>query len=159
MAAIKKPCRSGGFRDDILSIPYSSQPNFLNVFDSEAHYPIFRTFCGYLSISEIVSLTRTCRKLSGLYRYLLPLKWDVNEALRPYFDDPRCFRSQMAKCDALLVGKFATQYFERIAWGSRRLDVVVPRDRAQRIIIYLSNEAGYECYCTVNQSWVEVRFR
>lgn len=88
MAAIKRRCLSGGFRDDNLSVPYSSQPKFLSVFDSDTHYPIFSTFCGYLSISEIVSLTRTCKKLSGLYRYLLPLQWDVDEALRPYFDDP-----------------------------------------------------------------------
>ena len=144
MAAIKRHRGRRGFRDDTLSVSSSSRPEFLSVFDSETHYPIFSAFCGYLSISEIVSLTRTCKKLSGLYRYLLPVQWDVDEALRRYFDDPRCFRSQMAKCDALLTGQFATQYFERTVSEAQRLDVIVQRGRSQLISNYLSNEVGYE---------------
>ena len=162
MTAIKGHGGSRGFRDDTLNVSSSSRPEFLSVFDSETYYPIFSTFCGYLSISEIVSLTRTCKKMSGLYRYLLPLQWDVNEALRPYFDDPQCFRSQTAKCDALLIGQFATQYFERTVKGSRRLDVIVQRDRSQIINSYLSDEAGYECINTLaatQRFWFEVRFR
>ena len=144
MAAIKSYRGSRGFRDDTLSISSSSQSKFLSVFDSETHYPIFSTFCGYLSISEIVSLTRTCKKLSGLYRYLLPVLWDVDKALRRYFDDPQCFRSQIAKCDALIVGQFAVRYFERTVCEPQRLDIVVQRGRYQLLSTYLSNEAGYE---------------
>ena len=163
MAAIKRHRGSGGFRDDTLSVRSSSRPKFLSVFDSETHYPIFSAFCGYLSISEIVSLTRTCKKLSGLYRYLLPVQWDVDNALHRYFDDPQCFRSQMAKYDALLTGQFATQYFERTVCESQRLDVVVQRGRSQLMSSYLSNEAGYEYMNTsaaIQTSLVvEVRFR
>ena len=157
MTAIKRHGSSRSFQDDTLNVSSSSRPEFLSVFDSDTHYPIFSTFCGYLSISEIVSLTRTCKKLSGLYRYLLPLQWDVNEALRPFFDDPQCFRSQIAKCDALLIGQFAAQYFEKIVTESRRLDIVVQRDRVPLLNSYLSEEAGYKYINTYLEN--QVRFR
>ena len=163
MAAIERHLGSRGFRDDFLTISSSSRPKLLSVFDSETHYPIFSSLCGHLSISEIVSLTRTCKKLSGLYRYLLPVQWDVNEALRPYFDDPQCFRSQMAKGDTLLMGDFAVRYFKRTVCESQRLDVVAQRGRSQLISNYLFEEAGYEHMNTSadirDSLGIEVRFR
>ena len=79
------------------------QRGFLSTFDRESHYPIFSALCDYLPIASIVSLTRTCKKLSGLYHYLLPVQWDVDKALRRFVDDPLGFRSQMARCDALML--------------------------------------------------------
>lgn len=122
---------------------HSSSGGFLRVFDRATHYPIFRSFCSCLSITEIVSLTRTCKSLSGLYRYLRPRRWDVDKGLRRYFDNPQCFRSQMAKCDALLVGRFAEQYFMGTFWGSKRLDIIVQRGSSQLIGDYLPKKAGY----------------
>ena len=162
MTAIKRRRGSGGFQDDTLSAS-SSRSKFLSVFDSETHYPVFSTLCGCLSISEIVSLTRTCKKLSGLYRYLLPVQWDVDAALRRYFDDPKCFRSQMAKYDALLTGTFAIRYFERAVCESPHLEVVVQRGGSQLLSKYLSDEAGYKYMnnsATIQTPVVvEVRFR
>ena len=135
---------SGDFLSNISSVSSSSQCKFLSVFYDKTRYPIINIVSGYLSISGIVSLTRTCKRLSGLYRYLIPIQWDVDKALRHYFDNPQCFRSQMAKSDALLVGHFALRYFKRTVCEPHRLDVVVQEDRAQLIYDFLSYEAGYE---------------
>ena len=163
MTAIKRHPGSGGFQDDTLSASSSSQSKFLSVFDRETHYPVFSSLCGYLSTSEIVSLTRTCKKLSSLYRYLLPVQWDVDAGLRRYFDDPKCFRSQMAKDDALLIGSFAIRYFERTVCACAPLEVVVQRGGSQLVSKYLSDEAGYKYVnnSTTNQNSLiaEVRFR
>ena len=51
----------------------SHQAGLLDFLNPQAHYPIFRVLCDALSIGDIVNLTRTCKQLSGLYRYLLPL--------------------------------------------------------------------------------------
>ena len=164
MADNKQHCSSGGHQDGILSVSSSSRPDFLSIFNRESHYPIFRTFCECLSIAEIVALTRTCKSLSGLYRYLLPLLWDVDKALRRYFDDPLGFRSQMAKCDALLHGKFAAQYFERVIWDSELLEIAVAEGSGSELLRnYLSEVAGYtnvDKYVYGNRpgSFVEVRF-
>lgn len=135
---------NGGFQDDIIRVPSSSRPNFLSIFNRDTNYPIFRTFCECLSIAEIVSLTRTCKSLSGLYQYLLPMLWDVDKALGRYFDDPVGFRSQMAEYDALIFGKFPAQYFERVIWECEPLEILV-EDEENAILLsyYLRLEAGY----------------
>lgn len=144
MADNKQICTNGGLQDDILSVTSSSRPSFLNTFDRETHYPIFRAFCECLSIAEIVSLTRTCKPLSDLYQYLLPMLWDVDKALGRYFDDPARFRSQMAEYDALIFGNFPAQYFERVIWECEPLEIMI-RDERRAILMsyYLKDEAGY----------------
>lgn len=52
----------------------------------------------------------------------------------------------MAKCDALICGGFAFQYFERIFWGrmDADLEVVVGQGVDSELLIkYLENTAGY----------------
>ena len=145
MAATKGRRGIEGFRDDTLNISSSSRADFLNVFDRKIHYPIFSAFCGYLSIAEIVSLTRTCKKMSDLYRYLLPKQWNVDEALRCYFDDPHGFRSQMAKCDALIFGSFAIEFFERAALNSKVMNMMIRQGVGCELLSsYLSDIAGYD---------------
>ncbi len=120
------------------------QPTFLNTFDRKSRYPIFITFCECLSIAEIISLTQTCKKLSGLYQYLVPIQWDVDKALRRYVGDPLGLRSQMAKHDALITGYIAIQYFERVFWeDDEPLDIVVQQAGSDLLGKYISEVEGY----------------
>lgn len=129
---------------DFLSVASSSRPNFLGTFEPESHYPIFSTFCACLSIAEIVSLTRTCKLLSSLYQYLVPVQWDVDKALRHYVNDPHGFRSQLAKYDALVFGHCANDYFERTVGKCQYLDVAVQQGGGSELFSnYLSHGAGY----------------
>ena len=125
--------------------PASRRPTFLSTFDRESHYPIFSTLCTHLSIGEIVALTQTCRKLADLYRYLLPIQWDVDRALGHFFNDPRGFRSQMAKHDVLVWGNFVTQYFLRtVERRQQLLHVVVAQGAGCNLLCkYLLDVAGY----------------
>ena len=134
---------AGYFRDNLNSSS-SSRPTFLSVFDRVTHYPIFSTLCGCLSIAEIVRLTRTCKQLSGLYRDLLPSQWDVDRALRRYFNDPLGFRSQMAKCGVLIFGSFANDFFERTWSDNQSLHLMVQKGVDSDLLHnYLSDSAGY----------------
>ena len=72
--------------------------------EHKQYYPIFDRICSYLGIEEIVCLTRTCRKLSGLYRVLLMTQWNVDRALCRFVDHPQNFRSQLGRHDALIAG-------------------------------------------------------
>lgn len=158
MAGNKGSRTSGGFLitgNDPLNVPSpssTSQTTFLSTFNLESRSPILSKFCGYLPIAEIVSLTQTCRKLSGLYQYLLPIQWDVDEALRRYVDDPQGFRSQMAKYDALIDGTFVTQYFERVIWKWQPLIVSIQQGLGPELFSkYLSDIAGYDVKTEVNE--------
>ena len=121
------------------------QPTFLSTFDRESRYPIFITFCECLSIAEIIPLTQTCKSLSRLYQYLLPIQWDVDKALRRYVGDPCGLRSQMAKYDALIAGSFAVQYFERASWeDDRTLDLIVRQGPGSDLLSkHISEVEGY----------------
>ena len=127
-----------------VSTPAVSQPTFLTTFDRKSHYPVFSALCDCLSIAEIVSLTQTCKMLSDLYQYLLPIQWDVDKALRHYVDDPQGFRSQMARSDALISGTFAAQFFGKVFWDCGPLDVMVQEGVGCELFSkYLSDVADY----------------
>ena len=143
---------------EISPLTSATRPTFLSTFDRESHYPIFSTFCNYLAIAEIISLTRTCKQFAGLYHYLLPKQWDVDKALRDFVPDPIGFRSQMARSDALIHGDFAFRYFEKATWKCQVLEVTVPRDdKSELFIRYLSDMAGYTRTGTYDDGWYQVR--
>ena len=150
LSTSKKRRTSGGFHiagDDqvnVASPPLASPPTFLSTFNLDSNYPIFKRFCDLLSIAEIVALTRTCKALSNLYRYLLPMHWDIDKNLRRFVDDPYRFRSQMGKCDALISGSFAVQFFERVTWTASDLDIFIQEgNRANAFKEHLIKIEGY----------------
>ena len=75
--------------------------NPVTVLDLFSKFPIVDEICAGLGIGDIISLTRTCKSLSSLYRSLLSSQWNVDKHLRRFVDSPVTFRSQMARCDAL----------------------------------------------------------
>ena len=103
-----------------------SAGSFLSaLLDPDAYYPIFIRLCEVLSIAEIIALTRTCKKFQNLYQTLLPLQWNVDRTLQRFVTDPRRFRQEMGKHDALISGGTVLQYFERVVWKESDLDIYV----------------------------------
>ncbi|KAG8527294.1 uncharacterized protein KY384_008038 [Bacidia gigantensis] len=98
-----------------------------NLLDSRHPYPVFRRLCDFLDIQDIIHLTRTCKKFSGLYSYLLPILWNVDKRLERFAQQPEIFRSQMGLYDALITGSFAVQFFERVTWPKAALDIYIER--------------------------------
>ena len=129
----------------------STKPDFLDLFRA---YPVFDRFCTYLSIRDIISLTRTCKALSHLYRTLIRLQhWNIDRDLLRFVEDPRRFRSQLGKCNGLISGSFALQFFERVAWEGSDLDLFVEAgEDAQVLANHLVQVEGYQY---VRQSFVE----
>ena len=154
MAGNKRRRIGGSFHstgNDPVSVPASSsamQPTFLSTFDRVSYYPIFSTLCNYLSIAEIVGLTRTCKKLSDLYQYLIPSLWDIDKGLQRYVDDPCGFRSQMAMSDALIFGDSALQFFERAFCNCHPLSVLI--QQGQGLELFQKYLIGIEGYSQTN---------
>ncbi len=99
-----------------------------------------------MPIAGIINLTRTCRTLSHLYQTLLDLQqWNVDRDLLRFVKDPRRFRTQLGKCDGLISGSFALQFFERVYWEGSGLDVFVEdRREAREFEHYLVNVENYK---------------
>lgn len=123
-----------------------ADPNGLKLytlFDLSSEYPVGIRICHFLSIADIIALTRTCRTLSSLYKSLIPSQWNLNSRLQPFVDNVTGFRSEMAKCDALISGSFALQFFDRTLWPRSDLDINV-RNSAEQFERYLRNVEGYK---------------
>ena len=89
--------------------------NPVTVLDLFSKFPVVDEICSCLGIGDIISLTRTCKSLSGLYRSLLSSQWNVDKHLRRFVDNPVNFRSQMARCDAL-GGSFLIIFLCGLHW-------------------------------------------
>ena len=124
------------------SASQSPKPTLLDLFES---YPVFDRLCQHLPMREIINLTRTCRALSNLYQTLLRLKkWDVDRSLRRFVNDPRQLRAQLGKCEGLISGSFALQFFERVHWHDSDLDIFVEQGpRATELELYILSQEGY----------------
>ena len=130
-----------------------NRATFTSIFDRHMCYPFFINLCEHFSIAEIVALTRTCKKYADLYQYLLPIQWNVDRKLRRFVRDPHGFRSQMAKSDALIVGSFVSQFFERTPWETSGLNIFVEGDeRANSFQSYLLDEEGYTAIPSIRES-------
>ncbi|KAL8655751.1 MAG: hypothetical protein Q9226_002923 [Calogaya cf. arnoldii] len=118
---------------------------FLYIFNRESRYPIFECLCGHLCIGEIIALTRTCRKYSGLYQYLLPKQWDIDRCLRRFVRNPTGLRSKMGETNALISGSFAIQFFERKFWPDSDLDMYVKEgEESDALRRHLVMSEGYK---------------
>ena len=105
--------------------PKANPSRLIELLQLDCWFPIASRIGDFLSITDIINVTRTCKFLSNLYRSLLPHKWDVDRALKPFVDDPKGFRSQLGRCDALVSGSFALQFFMRTLWPDSDLDIFV----------------------------------
>ena len=129
----------------------SMKPDFLDLFRA---YPVFDRLCTNLSIRDIISLTRTCKPLSHLYRTLIRLQhWNVDRDLLRFVEDPRRFRSQLGKCNALISGSFALQFFERVAWEGSDLDLFVEAGEDAQVLA--NHLVQVERYRYIRQSFLE----
>lgn len=122
----------------------SSLLNLLCGQGQERFFPVFERLAGFLDIGSIVALTRTCKRLSGVYQSLLPVQWDVNQRLARFVTSPERFRYTLGKSGGLISGSFALQFFERVVWRDADLDVFVEDGRgAAELVRYVEEEEGY----------------
>ena len=101
-----------------MEVQLSPKPTLISILDV---FPICDHLCYILPISDLINLTRTCKRLSSLYQAALPRQWNVNKRLERFVQDPKGFRSQMGKSGALIFGSFAIQFFERVWWKNPTL--------------------------------------
>lgn len=91
-------------------------------------------------------MTRTCRASSHLYYSLISLQlWNIDRDLQRFVREPRRFREQLGKCDGLISGSFALQFFEREYWEGSDLDIYVEEGKGGlglgRYLVYVE---GYD---------------
>lgn len=74
----------------------------------------------------MINLSRTCKPLATLFKRAVETKWRINTYLRRFVRDPFKFREALGKCDGLIAGGFALQFFDRVYWPEAEMVSTVP---------------------------------
>ena len=128
----------------------TSSSLFFQLFSS---YPILGMLSKYLSIADIVALTRTHRNLNRVYKDLVANRWNVDQTLRRFVVNAANFRAQMAKYDALVFGSLPLQFFERVVWEESDMDVIIKgKKEADAFGKYLTTVEGYELVSCIERN-------
>ncbi|KAI0424038.1 hypothetical protein F5Y09DRAFT_348133 [Xylaria sp. FL1042] len=105
-------------------------------------YPIQSRIMRDLDMRSILSL---CRTSSGLRADIYDDLWDINKKLERFFQNPRAFRTELGRADALISGSFALQFFANKFWPESDLDINLrDGEGVESLGRYLVEVEGYE---------------
>lgn len=93
--------------------------------------------------ATLIRLSWTCRTLYQVIQDYFTLAYNINEHLRPFFDDPIGFRSLQARTGALISGSNALQFFAQVRYEESDLDIYVKSSKVLEVGNWLMNSAGY----------------
>ena len=94
------------------------------------------------SPGTLVRLSRTCRQAHDAIKPYIPRAFDIDRALRRFFDDPLAFRSLQAQTGTLISGSFALQFFARTFYCNSDLDLYCNYGDREEVGLWLLDE-GY----------------
>ncbi|KAI0486682.1 hypothetical protein F4859DRAFT_526926 [Xylaria cf. heliscus] len=116
--------------------------NRLTLRDLLGQYPIQSGILCNLDTGSILNLCKTSWSMrSDIYTYL----WDINKKLERFFENPRAFRTELGRADALISGSFALQFFANKYWPESDLDINLRDGKGvDRLGEYLIEAEGYE---------------
>ena len=119
------------------------QSKFATFLASQIPYEILKKICSYLSTAECLVFSQVCKR----YYQVMNLQrcFNINTLLSPFVSDPRIFRSELGKHDALISGVFALNFFE-LGWSNVPvLDLFVEvGGRTDEIVTYIKDHEGYD---------------
>ncbi|KAI0076956.1 hypothetical protein K474DRAFT_1707754 [Panus rudis PR-1116 ss-1] len=127
--------------------PEPSEPptTFLEITpDSKETANFTDSFLDQCSPSTLARLARepASRDDSGLKNYMAR-RYDINEKLSRFFEDPITFRSLQAATSTLISGSTALQFFDRSFYPGSDLDLFTEFKYSEQLGKWLMDEAGY----------------
>lgn len=119
------------------------QSKFASFLASQKPYEIFDKICSYLSTAEFLVFRQVCKRYYQVKN--LQRCFNINTLLRPFVSDPRIFRSELGKHDALISGVFALNFFE-LGWSNVPvLDLFVEAGgQTDEIVTYIKDHEDYD---------------
>jgi hypothetical protein len=125
-----------------LQKPDNKPPTGLCDLLNARYAPVQTALMAHLDIIDIIMLKKTNKALyTDISHYLKNNDYNINQKLKPFFQDPVTFRSVQARCDALLWGLFARDFMSRRTGGSSSLLINV-NDNLPLMCSYLES-SGY----------------
>ncbi|KAI3336855.1 hypothetical protein HD806DRAFT_474993 [Xylariaceae sp. AK1471] len=124
----------------------TSENSHLTLRSLLGQYPIQTCIFRNLDMKSILNLCQTSRHMRTDIRAYL---WDIDEKLERFFVNPRAFRTELGRADALIAGSFALQFFANKFWPESDLDISLREGgNVNRFGQYLVEAEGYELATT-----------
>lgn len=118
----------------------STNTTFLDVFDSDRHFPVHEQLWSALPVQSAVALSRTCRQLRADHLRT----FNINQRLAYFVRSPVRLPSQLGKHGSLISGSFALQLLAHTRWNDSDLDIFVENGAAaEEFEAYLLEEEHY----------------
>lgn len=93
-------------------------------------------------ITDVFNISRTCFRLRAVYNSYRRTTWDPDTFFSRWFTDPLTFRCLLGRCDAIISGSQALQFFDRTEYEDSDLDIFMRPAGVIRMSEWL-RDAGY----------------
>ncbi|KAJ9501151.1 hypothetical protein H2202_003709 [Exophiala xenobiotica] len=100
--------------------PASTLVGVLNLF------PVSEQFWSTLPLKSAIALSQTCHQMRDAFQR----RWNVDQRLSRFVENPTGLRSQLGKHGSLISGSFALQLFAQTFWPESDLDIFVEKGTA-----------------------------
>ena len=94
------------------------------------------------SPGTLLNLSKTCRYAYNAVQEYMSKVYNINKALRRFFEDPLAFRSMQAITSTLVSGSFALQFLGRLYYPESDLDLYCNYDMRKKVGNWIINQ-GY----------------
>ncbi|PPQ97060.1 hypothetical protein CVT26_001242 [Gymnopilus dilepis] len=110
----------------------------------------------HVDILSLVSLSRTSKQLHSVYEWFAEMAWDPSWRYRQWFVHIKAFKRLLRRCNAVVSGSFALQFFERRRYVGSDMDIYLRCAGVKEFCVWLKNE-GYR-NVDGNSSYVRTNF-
>ncbi|PPQ98377.1 hypothetical protein CVT26_013837 [Gymnopilus dilepis] len=110
----------------------------------------------HVDILSLVSLSLTSKHLHDIYMWFAERAWDPSWRYRQWFVDVSAFRRLLRRCNAVVSGSFALQYFDRKRYVGSDMDIFLRCAGVDEFCAWLKRE-GYR-YVGGGTSYIRTSF-
>ncbi|PPQ80640.1 hypothetical protein CVT26_007112 [Gymnopilus dilepis] len=96
----------------------------------------------HVDILSLVSLSRTSKQLHSLYSWFAEMAWDPSWRYRQWFVHILAFRRLLRRCNAVVSGSFALQFFQRRRYIGSDMDIYLRCAGVKEFCLWMKHE-GY----------------
>jgi len=129
----------------------------LEIFFLHGDDKLIKYFFSFVGVEDILKVMQTSKTMEKLCRIYIRFEWDVRRCLRPWFVDVDGFRRKLERCNAVISGSQALQFFDRDHYPGSDMDLYVRSSSAEDLGRWLLRD-GYR-YRSRSHLYSHGRFR
>jgi len=139
---------------DVDDAPVLSKLELLLLYGDER---LIAHLFSFVQVHEIMKVMQTSKTMEAMCRVYKRIGWNIGSRLRPWFVDVDGFRAKLHRCNAIISGSQALQFFDRNSYPGSDMDIYVRSGSAEELGRWLLRD-GYK-YRSRSRLYSHSRFR